>query len=675
MKIQKTILSVSLFALASNHLIAQEQDIETIEVKSTYSSTDIRKHTSNVASLDAEQIAETSATHITEVLQQVPGTWISRGNGQEHLTAIRSPVLTGAGSCGAFVMAEDGIGVRASGFCNTNQLFAINSEQASSIEVLRGPNSVFYGSNAVHGVINVFTPDVGEPDYLGFEIGPHEYQRVRFYLSSEVSESGFAVYGNVASDGGYKDNSGFGQEKLNLVYQDQNNHYSLKSVLAYQNLNQETAGFIQGFEAYKDDALRRQNPNPEAYRDAQSVRWYANWQIPTTDKSYWSITPYFRHHDMTFLQHFVPWQPLEENRHFSTGLKGLWSYTDSQWQADIGVETELTDGTLIQTQDAPFAPHLPASDHYDFNVNAAQIAAFVNMHYQLSESLSLESGLRLDNISYDYDNRLSDGSACAPEVSNCRFTRPTDAQVDFSQISMQLGMSYRLDDANSLFANWRQGFRAPQVTELFRLQAGQTVASLEEEQSDSIEVGIRSALDNASYEITAYYQTKDNYIFQDTQRQNISNGETEHRGIEFAGVWNLTSDLDVRGVLTWSQHEYSNDIQISASSIKGNEIDTSPELIANVNVGWQWSPMAKATIEWQYMDEYFLDPGNSAKYKGHQLVNLRQSLQLSESVSLHLRVLNVLDQEYAERADFAFGNYRYFVGEPRSVYAGIAISR
>ena len=86
-------------------------------------------------------------------MQRVPGTWISRGNGQESLTALRSPVLTGAGSCGAFYMAADNISLRAPGFCNVNQLFDANTEQAGRIEVLRGPATALYGSNAMHGVI------------------------------------------------------------------------------------------------------------------------------------------------------------------------------------------------------------------------------------------------------------------------------------------------------------------------------------------------------------------------------------------------------------------------------------------------------------------------------------------------------------------------------------------
>ena len=56
-----------------------------------------------------EDLALTGHVHINEVMQRVPGAWISRGNGQESLPSLRSPVLTGAGSCGAFFMAADGI--------------------------------------------------------------------------------------------------------------------------------------------------------------------------------------------------------------------------------------------------------------------------------------------------------------------------------------------------------------------------------------------------------------------------------------------------------------------------------------------------------------------------------------------------------------------------------------
>ena len=87
----------------------------------------------SITVIDQTSIGTVGATHVNELAAQSAGTWISRGNGQEHLTAIRSPVLTGAGGCGAFLMLQDNIPLRASGFCNVNELFESASELASTV--------------------------------------------------------------------------------------------------------------------------------------------------------------------------------------------------------------------------------------------------------------------------------------------------------------------------------------------------------------------------------------------------------------------------------------------------------------------------------------------------------------------------------------------------------------
>jgi hypothetical protein len=71
-------------------------------------------------------------SHAAEALNRVPGVLMQRGSGQESLLAIRSPVLTGAGACGAFLMLEDGFPLRPVGFCNVNQLFEANTSQAAA---------------------------------------------------------------------------------------------------------------------------------------------------------------------------------------------------------------------------------------------------------------------------------------------------------------------------------------------------------------------------------------------------------------------------------------------------------------------------------------------------------------------------------------------------------------
>ena len=86
--------------------------------------------------------------HVADALNRAPGVYMQRGSGQESLLAIRSPVLTGAGACGAFLVMEDGFPIRPIGFCNVNEMFEINTSQAAAIEILRGPGTAVMGANA-----------------------------------------------------------------------------------------------------------------------------------------------------------------------------------------------------------------------------------------------------------------------------------------------------------------------------------------------------------------------------------------------------------------------------------------------------------------------------------------------------------------------------------------------
>ena len=79
----------------------------------------------------------------------------------------------------------------------------------------------------------------------------------------------------------------------------------------------------------------------------------------------------------------------------------------------------------------------------------------------------------------------------------------------------------------------------------------------------------------------------------------------------------------------------------------------------------------KVTLEWQHMGNYYINPENTADYRGHNLLNLRASTQVADNLTVAMQWLNITDRDYAERADFGFGQYRYFVGEPRSLFVSL----
>jgi outer membrane receptor protein involved in Fe transport len=679
-------------ACAALSLPVGAADIETVVVTASRAEQPGAEVPASIRALTADELAGIGAVHISEALARVPGTWISRGNGQEHLTAIRSPVFTGAGSCGAFYMAEDGVPLRPTGFCNVNELSEVNSEQAGRIEVLRGPGTAMHGANAQHGVINVISaaPPEGGATRAALEGGPHGYARLLGSHGSGDANGGWLLTANLTHDGGYKDESGFDQQKLGLRFDHVWEGVRLESLLSYANLEQETAGFVIGEDAYKDSNRQKENPNPEAFRDNRVARWYGRFSLDDTGLGDFSLTPYWRWQDMRFLQHFLVGAPLEENGLDSAGVQGGWRVSPTEaLEIRSGLDFEWSEGWLEETQDAPVPgiSTLPAGKHYDYNVQGLNTALFSQLEWRAREGTRLLGGLRSERQAYDYDNRMidgavrEDGTPCGPPGAPlpCRYSRPADRDDSFAEWSLNAGLVQDIGERHALFLNLAHGFRPPQAAELYRLQAGQLVADIDSEAIDSLEIGWRGAWADLAWDVSAYAMDKDNVIYQDADRRNVGNAQTRHRGIEYTLAWQFAARWSLAADGTLARHTYESDDRLQGlppgTSIEGNEMDTAPRSMASMRLAWEPTERTRAELEWQHLGEHYLEPTESFEYAGHDLAHLRVRHQLAAAWGVSLRVTNLTDEEYAERADYAFGNYRYFIGEPRSVFVEVEWQR
>lgn len=683
----KSVVAISMLVSLSLNIAnvnAQSNPLEVMTVTATRQAQPLASQTASISVVAMDELQQISHIHINEALARVPGTWLSRGNGQEHLTAIRSAVLTGPGSCGAFYIAEDGVPVRAAGLCNVNQLFDINTEQAARIEVLRGPGTAVHGSDAQHGVINVISasPSSDPQGYLSLEGGPHDYGRIKFGYSDTLGAHGFVINANGSHDGGYKDDSGYDQQKLSARHDLQRGDRQYRTLLTISNLNQETAGFLVGSDAYKDASRKRQNPNPEAYRDSQSLRWQTRIETQLNTRATLAVTPYARYTDMTFLMHFLPGTPLEENGQRSVGMQTLLSRKISESLTLVnGFDLEYSNGWLKQSQQNGFGV-FPSGKQYDYRVDVALAAGFLTANYSLSQQTRLEAGARLEYQQYDYDNRMLDG-ATAEDGSTCgsgpcRYSRPADSRDDFESLSLNLGVLHQFTDQLQLISRLAYGSRAPQATEMYRLQNGQLQANLDSEQVASVELGFAGNYENWQFRLSSFYMEKDNVIVQNSDRLFLSDGETDHYGVEYLLSWQIspTLSLDFNG--SYARHQYANDLNLFGSDaavvIDGNDLDTAPRHMGTARLGWQPTEHTSVELEWVYMGRYYTDIDNLYDYDGHQLLNIRLQQQLSNAISMGVRVTNLGDQDYAERADFSgFAGERYFVGEPRSIYADIRL--
>ena len=675
------LFSLSLLTISLSPMLAGAQemsDIERIETTSSRIQGKVNASGYAVSSVSEETLSLLSFQHIQESLNYIAGAGVQRGNGQEYLPALRSPVLTGAGACGGILAAEDGIPLRAAGFCNINELFEAHGEMAQRIDVIKGPASALYGSNAIHGVINVITPDTTQGDgILGFDYGSYGFHRVKLQEGKDFGGSGVGIAASLTRDTGYRDDEGVDQEKVSLRHRLEWDNTVITSGMTYTHLDQETAGYIEGFESYKDTQIARSNPNPEAFRNARSFRLWSKFDTTFEGGHALSVTPYIRNQDMRFRMHFLPGKPLEENAQKGVGVLSQFNYVvNDRISLDVGVDAEYTEGELTQSQQGPtegsafLVETIPAGKHYDYDVDATLLAPFFALNWQ-DDKWAIQLGGRFETMRYNYVNNMNtgrvreNGTECG--FGGCRYSRPADSENDYNNFSPKLSLRYQLSPQIQLFGGVARGYRAPQATELYRLQRAQTVTELESVTADNVELGITGSLLSGGYTLSFYSLEKDNVIYRDSDFFNVSNGETWHRGVELTFDQQLSDVLRVDFAGTYARHTYEHSQLSGEQDIKGNDIDTAPKVLFNTRLSYDVTEEIQAQLEWQHVSGYYTDAENLNEYDGHDLVHGRISWDVTNSITLYARINNMLDTEYAERADYtSFSGPRYFPGRPRN---------
>ncbi len=620
---------------------------------------------------DRELIADVAADHPAEILNTLPGVNIQMNSGQEHLIAVRSPVLTGGAGQGSFLILENGVPARSPAFGNVNSLMEPHFEAASAIEVVRGPGSAKYGSNAVHGLINVIMAEPGDGSELRASYGT--LGRWRTDMGLDVTNE-VRVNLSILKDNGWRDATGADQQKLSLIGKFQPGLWDTTLWLSASNLNQETAGFALGQDAYKDRELSKTNPNPEAYRDAWSARLGARLERPLADGQL-RLTPYLHTQAMIFSQHFLPNGGVEKNGHTGGGLLARYDWdASSAITFRAGIDLDIATGYLREIQPDPFGffpgdSRFPQGLHYDYTVDTQMGALWGEAEFQVEPDVTVLAGLRAETHTFDYSTHI-------PAGINGRFNVTGDRTDRFDLLTPKLGVIWAATEKVDLYANYARGERAPQVSDLYRLQNLQVAGEIDTETLDSFEIGARGSAfgQRLDYDIAAYIQEKENFFFRDSDGLNVPNGSTRHAGIEAAATLEVSDALSVSGNAAWSDQTYTFDRAVAAGgeTIRdGNKIDTAPEWLADLALDWQATDALKLSLSLEHVGEYFTDPANTATYPGHTLLGARAGWMLAGDLELYLILRNLTDEAYADRADVAFGAARYFPGEPLNATFGI----
>ena len=392
-----------------------------------------------------------------------------------------------------------------------------------------------------------------------------------------------------------------------------------------------------------------------------------------------SIRAYLRSSRMDFLQHFLLGQPLEDNGQDSGGL--MLSLVDGAFgggELMLGMDMDFAASTLLQEQDGPTTDGppdgnaiRPAGRHYDYTVDPrfwppgalapAACAALVAGDRTAPGAGALR--LRQPDDRRQHRRKRSSLPRRLPVLAAGR------SQRRFHRVRAARRIGLAAARAAAAWLSLARGFRAPEATELYRLQRQQSVAELDAERIDALELGLRLRGTTASLDLAAFRMDKHDVILRDSAGFNVTGGRTRHLGIEYEAAWTFHADWTLSGSGTVADHEYrfTAAVEQGEQITAGNAVDTAPRQVHALRLRRDGGLLA-GELEWLHVGRYWTNAANTARYDGHDLANLRVSARAGAGWSLTARVTNLLDDAYADRADFAFGDHRYFPGRDRAYF-------
>jgi outer membrane receptor protein involved in Fe transport len=187
---------------------------------------------------------------------------------------------------------------------------------------------------------------------------------------------------------------------------------------------------------------------------------------------------------------------------------------------------------------------------------------------------------------------------------------------------------------------------------------------------DSAELGVALPIGAGGLvRITGFAIEKRQVFFRDADGFNVTDGKTSHVGIEGDLDMPLGESFSLFASGTYAEHRYRFDRVVGNASEtidSGDPVDTAPKSLAHIALRWTPPGPWRGELSAQHVGRYAMNAANTVFYEGHDTLDLRIGREIGAGAELTGIIRNLTDERYAKRADFAFGNERYFPGEERA---------
>ena len=567
-----------------------------------------------ISVIDRERLELLQAVSVGDALQTIPGVRIAaRGSVGSQTSAF----IRGANSSQTLVLID---GVRINDVSSPNAAFDFGpllTGNIGRVEVLRGPNSIVWGSQAIGGVINV---------------------------QSLVPTEAFEVRGKASY--GYADTV---DTTINLSG---------------------TSGRIEGSVGggyYSTDGISalRGGTERDGYRN-----WSANGRLKVilADGIALDFRGYYNDGRIEYDSPFgvgANGLPVSDNRQFLGYVGATIDLAGGRWRNRISYAR--TDIDRVGTDPVVFSFNNfdveGAIDRYEYHTSFDVIDVVTLVggveHERTFASTSFE-GAPADVAR----NRVTSGFAQAIVRPFTGLTltggvRHDDYSDYGGQTTLGGNVAYTPNEGMTVLrATYGEGFRAPTLSE------GQPPfgnPALRPETAENFDVGVeQSLLDGRVQASVTYFNRRSTdliaFSFVTFQSENIGRVRTD--GVEVALALRPTDRVDIQASYTLTDA-----INRSAGANLGKRLALRPESIASVTADWETPSGISVGASLVMVGDSFDNASNSAQIDGYALLGLRAAIEVIDGVELFGRVDNLFDASY--EVVRGYGTYG------RSAYAGV----
>ena len=582
-----------------------------VVVTGTRNETDIRHLPMTVSVVDRPLIEYSNVPSLLPVLtEQVPGLFITSrgimGYGVSEGAAGTISMRGLSGGSGQVMVLIDGH-PQYMGMFGHPISDAYQSLMAERVEVLRGPASVLYGSNAMGGVVNIVTRRM-EQDGVRTNInaGYGSWNTVQTELTNRVRYKGFSsiVSASYNRTDGHRADMGFeqygGYAKLGYDFSP---YWRVRADVNVTHFNASNPGTVSNPILDADQSVTRGMTSLAVENEYEgtsgALSVFYNWGDHHINDGYYPLDTtdnqpldyrFNSHDDMMGISAYQSVRMFRGNR-LTVGVD-WYRFGGSAWDQYVAGERRGERDDIVD-----IAQH--------------EVAGYVDFRQNIGTWLTLDAGVRID-----YHSHI--GVEWVP----------------------QAGLSLHLPHSMELKASVSKGFRYPTIREMYMFPPQNP--DLMPEQMWTYELSLSQKLldGRLSYGVNVFYIDGDNFIMTqmvDGKPHNVNAGALRNAGVEAQAAWRIARDWSVDANYSFLHME--------------NPVVAAPEhklYVGGLFTHGRWHVSTGV----QYVAGLYTQVGDSPVQEDFVLWNIRASFRILDWMSVWVRGENLLNWKYEINAGF-----------------------